>query len=239
MRRFLIVATLALLSGGLYAESLKTVLSEEMKFKTILTNPNFTFNSPFMLEDGLVFTFIGDAKTVVLAGDFNGWKTSLLFEKKTNNIWIYTWDKRMDGGKHLYKLMIDGIWIEDPLNTNFIIDQSGQKVSCFTLEKDFIPFKKFPLLLKENEYVFRYYSDSAHSVMLVGDFNHWNPYSNPMKYAGAGWYEIRMKMTPGYHTYCYVVDGEWIPDPGNLVQYADQTGNIVNVLKVPGALKPY
>ena len=239
MRGLLMVLALFGLTGGLYSESLKTVLSEEAKFKTILTNENFMFNSPFVLKDGIVFTYIGEAKTVLLAGDFNGWKAKLLFEKKTNNIWIYTWENRMDMGQHQYKLMVDGIWIEDPLNTNFIIDQSGQKVSAFTLEEDFIPFKKYPLLLKNNEYVFRYFNPGAQQVMLVGDFNHWNPYSIPLKYTGAGWFEIRMTLSPGYHIYCYVVDGEWIPDPGNLVQYSDTTGSIVNVLKVPGELKPY
>lgn len=209
----------------------RTYISDEVRYQEFLKSGDITLNSPFIHENGIVFFFKGEAKTVVVAGDFNDWRPELLMEKHENGIWTRTWDERLLKGTYRYKLIIDHFWMPDPFNTNYILDPSGQKVSTFTLEEDFIPNKKFPLHLQGQTWLFQFVDFNARHVALVGDFNNWDPYTHPMEYKGAGVYEARIKLKPGIHTYCFVVDDEWVPDPNNLRQFADATGAIINVLQ--------
>ncbi|MEO5944801.1 MAG: hypothetical protein ABIP30_02595 [Ferruginibacter sp.] len=54
------------------------------------------------------------AKTVFLAGDFNGWSPNAYPMKKDGDEWTLT--LHLYPGKHLYKMIIDGNWIIDPGN---------------------------------------------------------------------------------------------------------------------------
>jgi hypothetical protein len=54
----------------------------------------------------------------------------------------------------------------------------------------------------------------ATRVCLAGDFNNWSPDGFPMKKEGDDWV-IEQHLLPGKHVYKFVVDGNWITDPGN------------------------
>ncbi len=231
MKNLMFIILPFFLSLSAFAQT-KTFVSKQKRFKEMLTKGLVTLNSPFIQENGIIFFYRGDAKTVVVAGDFNDWQPRLLMKKQANGVRTLIWDKRLKAGTYRYKLIVDDIWIADPLNTNFIIDNAGQRVSVFTLKHDFIPHKKFPLYIKGEFYRFQYKDFHARHVSLVGDFNNWNPYATPLEYKGAGIFTIDVKLKPGFHTYCFVADDEWVPDPNNLRQYADETGTIVNVFYV-------
>jgi hypothetical protein len=55
---------------------------------------------------------------------------------------------------------------------------------------------------------------SARQVSLVGDFNGWNVAANPMRESrdGQSWI-LEVPLTPGRHTYAFVVDGDVLRDP--------------------------
>jgi 1,4-alpha-glucan branching enzyme len=215
----------------------KDFVSEERKYEQIEKNPkrlnaDFWNNSPILMRDNIVFFFQGKANRVLVAGDFNDWKPDLLMQKQSSNVWKAVWDTRLSKGKHTYKLLVDDIWISDPNNTNTEMDESGQTVSYFELKEDFIPFPRSPLWLKGDTYRFRYESPKAKSVYLVGDFNNWNPYNIMMTNNGSDEFFITVRLKPGLRSYCFVVDGEWRPDPDNLNQYSDEVGNIVSIVNI-------
>ena len=80
----------------------------------------FSYNDP---EAGAVF----------LAGTFNGWNaTSHPMEKLKSGIWVIT--VQLGPGTHDYKFVVDGTWIEDPLNPEFVEDPYGGKNSILTVE---------------------------------------------------------------------------------------------------------
>jgi glycosidase len=82
--------------------------------------------------------FIYDAAdsvtSVALAGTFNSWiGDALLFERVSPTRWACT--LRLDAGRHLYKLVINGsAWIADPANP--WISEDGQHNSCLTIGAD-------------------------------------------------------------------------------------------------------
>jgi 1,4-alpha-glucan branching enzyme len=54
---------------------------------------------------------------------------------------------------------------------------------------------------------------TAQSVSLVGDFNHWNAHSHPMKQQpDLAWF-LTVELKHGHHRYAFLVDGVLTLDP--------------------------
>ncbi len=222
---------LSLFSYGQIKEGMSKEKEFEMLSKEI---SEFWINSPLILDDKIIFFYrgTGKEKKVVIAGDFTEWKPLLLMEKKSTNMWQYVWDERLEKGNYKYRFLVDDVWINDPQNTNFIVDSYGEKISFFDLEEDLIPDNKNPVWIKKDIYEFRYYDTKARNVYLVGNFNNWNPYKTPLQFKGAGEFSVRLRFKPGLYVYCFVVDDKWVPDSRNLNQYSDNMGNTVSIFYV-------
>ena len=54
---------------------------------------------------------------------------------------------------------------------------------------------------------------TARTVCLAGTFNHWQPETKPLHSSGAGKWWKETDLLPGTYEYCFVVDGQWMPDP--------------------------
>jgi len=72
--------------------------------ETLVIAPNTTFR----------LKGYANAKTVVLAGDFNNWSPNGFAMQKQGNEWII--EQHLLPGKHQYKFVVDGKWIVDPAN---------------------------------------------------------------------------------------------------------------------------
>jgi len=70
------------------------------------------------------------------------------------------------------------------------------------------------------------------SVEVAGSFNSWLP--APLARSGEEW-AATFPLPPGRHLYKYVVDGEWLVDPGKQV-VIDEKGNENNVVEVEDRL---
>ncbi len=57
------------------------------------------------------------------------------------------------------------------------------------------------------------FAPEAKSVLLIGDFNHWNPTANPMQRRADGWWFLQVPLTHGHHQYQFLVDGTPTLDP--------------------------
>ncbi|HEU4473139.1 MAG TPA: glycogen-binding domain-containing protein [Flavisolibacter sp.] len=73
-------------------------------------------NSFLIIQPNYTFRLKGNAgaKTVFLAGDFNGWNPNSLPMRRDGNDWVFR--VHLSPGKHLYKFIIDGKWVIDPDN---------------------------------------------------------------------------------------------------------------------------
>jgi len=60
---------------------------------------------------------------------------------------------------------------------------------------------------------FRFAAPTAMSVLLVGDFTHWQQKGIPMQKGKDGIWMATVELTPGKHSYRFIVDGEWRDDP--------------------------
>jgi 1,4-alpha-glucan branching enzyme len=74
-----------------------------------------------------------EAKTVVLAGDFNDWDThSHPLKKDSKKKWKISLD--LKPGKYEYRFLVDGVWQNDPKCTTSTPNSFGSKNSVLTLK---------------------------------------------------------------------------------------------------------
>jgi chromosome partitioning protein len=92
-------------------QRMEEILKEELpKFK--LTEVDLTLQAP-------------DAQSVYVAGDFNDWKTDdTTMMKQVDGAWKLK--VSLPAGRYRYRFVKDGEWIEDPSNTNHVMNPYGQ-----------------------------------------------------------------------------------------------------------------
>lgn len=130
--------------------------------------------------------------------------------------------------------------LEDDTSATFDIDQESRWEDRLLLTEHFIKeeinfyhfyptatfgvnnFQKgkaFPQL--NGEVLFRLDGHvDAEEVLLSGSFNAWSTSQYAMTKTKTGW-EYRMSLSPGKYLYKFIVDGNWLNDPANLLQEND------------------
>lgn len=61
--------------------------------------------------------------------------------------------------------------------------------------------------------IFHFTAPQATSVLLVGDFTHWQQQPIPLHKDQDGVWSASVDLAPGRHTYRFIVDAEWRDDP--------------------------
>lgn len=70
----------------------------------------------------------------------------------------------------------------------------------------------------------------ANEVVVMGDFNNWDPKKHPMKKQGNGMWNKTVMLSPGKYEYKFLVDGNWAEDPRNEQACVNSFGSRNNVL---------
>jgi len=69
--------------------------------------------------------------------------------------------------------------------------------------------------IKKRKVTFSMNSSDAEEVILMGDFNNWNPKKHPMQKDRNGMWVKSVIISPGKYEYKFLVDGQWKEDPQN------------------------
>jgi 1,4-alpha-glucan branching enzyme len=69
--------------------------------------------------------------------------------------------------------------------------------------------------IKRKKVTFSIDSTDAKEVILMGDFNNWNPKKHLMKQDRNGVWNKAVILPPGSYEYKFLVDGQWEEDPQN------------------------
>jgi len=86
---------------------------------------------------------------------------------------------------------------------------------------------------KRQKVTFSLTSSDANEVILMGDFNQWNPKVHPMKKNKNGVWEKMTFLFPGTYEYRFMVDGQWENDPNNHQTRTNRFGTKNNLIVVP------
>jgi 1,4-alpha-glucan branching enzyme len=84
---------------------------------------------------------------------------------------------------------------------------------------------------------FEFTHPTAKTVCVAGSFNHWQPEAKTLHSAGSGKWWKETNLAPGTYEYCFVVDGQWIPDPRAKETIANPFGGRNSVLTVASKTK--
>jgi len=76
------------------------------------------------------------------------------------------------------------------------------------------------------------HAPQAKRVSVVGDFNHWNPSTHPMKQGTDGAWITRIELRHRHHRYAFDVDGQRVLDPTAMGVTRDDHGERVSLLAV-------
>lgn len=77
---------------------------------------------------------------------------------------------------------------------------------------------------------------NAARVSIVGDFNHWNPTTLPMKRSADGrLWEVEVRLPLGRYSYAFMIDGHLATDPSAPSGAGDDFGTPNSVLMVRGS----
>jgi 1,4-alpha-glucan branching enzyme len=72
---------------------------------------------------------------------------------------------------------------------------------------------------------FRFSAPTAMSVLLVGDFTHWQQRGIPMRKTKDGIWVATVELPPGKHNYRFIVDGDWRDDPECTLRVSNPYGS--------------
>ena len=106
--------------------------------KIILINLFLLFISMlFSVEsttEGILFSYNGKAKSVLLVGSMNEWNENGIKMENSNEVWGIT--IKLSPGKHTYKFIIDGNWEYDISNPSFEDDGYGGMNSILEINQN-------------------------------------------------------------------------------------------------------
>jgi hypothetical protein len=184
--------------------------ANKVKEKDAQDNPNSIIN----LGETVYFKLKGftHAKKVYVAGDFNDWKPKDLRLAKNGDTWILPFI--LTAGNYNYKFIVDGRWITDPQNLNYAVEKG--KTNSFISVK---PNHTFKLKGYKN----------AKSVRLSGTFDNWDTDGYTLSHKGDEW-NISLYLKPGKYLYKFIVDGQWILDPGNKLWEPNESNSNNSIL---------
>ncbi len=83
-----------------------------------------------------------------------------------------------------------------------------------------------------NQQTFSFTAPTAMSVLLAGDFTHWQDKAIPMKKDAGGIWKTTVALPRGAHQYRFIVDGQWHNDPACTLQVPNQFGGENSVRKI-------
>jgi 1,4-alpha-glucan branching enzyme len=214
---------------------------------------------PHEVKGGILFQYEApSAKLVTLAGNFNNWGGTQgggrydptidpMEDVNGNGIWSIV--VPLPPGRYQYKFVIDNgtRWEEDPSNPNTGVE-GGIENSLIIVPED-VSYKWEVVtgtvlsgqLKREGgtkpaqgakKVTLTLDAPDASQVFLAGQFNNWSPTDLPMEKGADGLWHATVELAPGKYEYKFVVDGEWVEDPGNPDKVPDPYGGNNSVLTV-------
>lgn len=132
-----------------------------------------------------------------------------------------------------YRLVVDGLWINDPFNPSSEMDDLGNAISVVTLDRE--PDRPIvnPRIEPDGRITFEFHGPTGHRVTIQGDFNNWDPFIDQLEETDPGVYKITLRVLPGSHWYRFFTDGRRLLDRYNVRSAADPDGDPVSYFELP------
>jgi hypothetical protein len=230
MKKFFIVTLLTAIIGMIGAED-----SDSYQFiDHLLRRPGP--GKPEIVADSVVFTAPSSYRRVGIAFSHEGfgkiyWFRKLMIPNENASAWVqdkpppdmfrdsgvlfhvFSIPENLDRNELEYRLIIDGLWVRDPLNPHYRTDTSG--ISRSVVSIPWIKRPDSPLRGPEGTLTFTFYAKSGETVSVAGSFNNWDPFMYELPETSPGRYTLSLPLSPGAYQYAFFYRGERFLDPAN------------------------
>lgn len=167
------------------------------------------------------------AKSVFIAGEFNGWNPTANAMSDTDGDGTFEIVLPLDPGRYAYKFVVDGNWKHDETAADFVDDGFGGKNSVIEVgagtaapattsaaPKPRAATDAPAVAAGERLVRFVAAAPGAREVFVAGEFNGWDPQATRMTDADQdGSFEAVLPLTVGQRfAYKFVIDGNWKHD---------------------------
>ncbi|WP_319559551.1 hypothetical protein [Marispirochaeta sp.] len=197
---------------------------------------------PGVISEHLVLTYSSrhPVRYVAAAFEHENFATLHIYRKNQNGVFVFAYplsalSTLTRREKELrYRIIVDGLWMSDPVNPHRINDKRGIPISVSSVPQRQPRRGETPIFHEDGTVEFVYFGSSGSTVRLAGDFNHWSPFSHSLRELNPGEYRLRLRLYEGYHRYVFYVNGSQVTDVRNPRIAYDVLGNQVSALWVPG-----
>jgi hypothetical protein len=190
---------------------------------------------PEIYEDGVIFTAPSSYRKVGIAFAHEGFSRIYWFQKlmtiqdngpppasgkpppvqyRDSGVLFYVYTTQPAIRELEYRLVIDGLWVRDPLNPQSRRDErSGIVRSVVSLPEYQAPPSAFDG--PPGSLSFTYEAPPGERVTVAGSFNGWDPFMYELRETAPGRYSLTLPLPPGTYQYVFYHRGERFPDPYN------------------------
>ena len=177
---------------------------------------------PKVLENFIVFTADAGPRFMGISFDFENYKTVHKYERHVlkdvdgnmkKEILFYVLERPKKIEHIEYRLVIDGLWTNDPSNELSRYDQNtGLILSCIEL-KDTSP--ELTELQENSSVKFVYKGEIGLQVRLAGTFTSWDSWIYELSETKPGFYELTLPLPRGKYYYRYFIGMNSVVDKTN------------------------
>jgi hypothetical protein len=190
---------------------------------------------PLVFDDSIIFTYQPQNVVYFIGARFEHENYSILhkYEKNSKGLFILVLPIPDNVVRLKYRIVVDGLWMEDPFNPEIEEDELGVRHSLFLLPPKLHKYIISPEILGRGLVKFNLKAQTNTHVFIAGDFNNWDPFIDKLKEESPGIYTVTLKLYPGRHYYYFLVNGRRVIDPHNVDVKTDMDSLQVSSFIVP------
>jgi 1,4-alpha-glucan branching enzyme len=189
---------------------------------------------PHLVGDVVIFSFKPQAHVRFVGVRFAHESFAVLHPYSRNENGVFVLDYPLPEGLReiRYRIVVDGLWLNDPANPAAETDELGNPVSLFTIDTEPPVSIVNPKIEADGRLTFVYRGRAGQRVSLVGDFNDWDPFIDFFSEVEPGVFRISIRALPGSHFYSFFTEGRKLLDPNNTETGVDPDGNTVSYFRL-------
>ena len=228
---------LCFLVTGAFAK--KTQLMPDNFEYDLLVSTIDSLSSPYVKGNQAIFTADKNARHVGIAFDFENYRIIHSFQKRTiqdfdfktvDALYFYILDLPKDVQEINYRLVVDGLWTTDPLNSQTTYnEQEGIVLSYLDASREIPPATE---QLDNNVVHFVYKGSRGQQIRIGGNFTNWDSWIYTRNEVQPGLYTLDLPLPPGRYEYAYYNGMSTLPDVTNPTRCYTTDGRIASLLIV-------
>jgi len=169
---------------------------------------------PSYLENGFLLTLPPDTHgRPYIRMNFDNWHGTYYYKRSFYGVPYIVIPYGITHKILIYKININGVWLLDPLNNDFILDRYGTELSRLYVPTEARYLLPTPIIKTQEltphikDVTFIYDNKNAKEVNLIIHKDRWNQFSRSMELNKNGYWEITLPFTKGTYYYYFLVDG--------------------------------